>query len=259
MEQQFSIQQMLVLRKVTRALDEHLRTLLKNYLAALFPMFRPRFVLGDYLQGGLKETAKGQDKAFKDLQALYETVAPVKPFHLPRELNPPIEILSSVPDIVPMEYSYLARTDRESKTVVVTSPLKWMITYSGFAPLKLREMLADRNRSGKDLLDFLLHYLVLHLVLSRQTGLLEIFQALQFPITTEKSAEFGELPLTYISSSISTLRPPDQVIIESTELSGMNVFEEVVNVQGVLKMENPLRNELLQIVRNQSPDLFNSF
>jgi hypothetical protein len=221
-------------------------------------MFRPRFVLGDYLQGGVKETVKGQDKAFKDLQILYEAVAPKKPFHLPQELNPPIEILSSVPEIVPMEYSYLARTERESKMVVVTSPMKWMITYSGFAPLKLREMLADRNRLGKDLLDFLLHYLVLHLVLIKQPGLLEIFQALHFPITTEKVAEFGDLPLTCLSSSISTLRPPDQVIIESTELSGMNAFEEVVKVEDVLKLENPLQTQLLQIVRSQNPDLLNS-
>ena len=46
-----------------------------------------------------------------------------------------------------------------------------------------------------------------------------------------KLPELGELPITFLSGPISTIRPPDNVIIESTELSGADAFEEVINLE----------------------------
>ena len=46
---------------------------------------------------------------------------------------------------------------------------------------------------------------------------------------------------TYVSSLVPTVRPPDEVIIESTELSGRDVFEEVVDVGAILAMRDPLK------------------
>ena len=86
-----SFQSVLVLRKLTRAVADTLRLQMMDYLAALTPLLRPKIVLGDYIQGGQKEPARKADKAFKELQALYEAVATTKPFSLPRDLKPPID------------------------------------------------------------------------------------------------------------------------------------------------------------------------
>jgi len=251
----YDVPQMLVLRKLTKAVAEHLHGLLRNYLAALAPLMRPRSVFGDYIHGGLKEIVKGADKAFKDLQNLYETTASSKPFQLPRELNSPFEVLSSTAEMNPVESLYTARTALEEKKVMISAPLKWIITYSGFSPARLKELLDDRNRNSKELQEFILHYLILHVVFSKQTGLTQILHALHFPVTKEYVTEFGSLPLTCICSSISTVCPPDALIIESTELSGRNVFEQIVHVDDILKMKNPLKEELIQIVRNHNPAL----
>ncbi len=255
MEEQFSVQKLLVLRKLTRSISDHLRNQVRTYLTTLAPLLRPRTVLGDYIQSGTKEPVRGSDRAFADLQALYEAVAPQKPFNLSKEISAPIEILNSTPEITPLEYSYTAKSEQDSKTVTVTSPLKWVLTYSGFAPGRLRDLLADRNRSFERLKEFLVHYLVMQTVSSKQIGLTEIFRLLHFPLTAEHLPDFGQLPITCLASSVSTLRPPDHVIIESTEISGMNAFEEVVNLDDIVKMEDPLKVELVQIVRNHGEGL----
>lgn len=255
MEEQFNVQKLLVLRKLTRSISDHLRNQVRTYLNTLAPLLRPRSVLGDYVQSGAKEPVRGSDRAFADLQALYETVAPLQPFNLSKEISAPIEILNSTPEITPLEYSYTAKSEQESKMVTVTSPLKWVLTYSGFAPSRLRDMLADRNRSFERLKEFLVHYLVMQTVAIKQAGLAEILAALHFPLTTEQLPDFGQLPITCLASSVSTLRPPDQVIIESTEISGMNAFEEVVNLEDIAKMGDPLKEQLVQIVRNHGDNL----
>lgn len=255
MEERYDTQKLLVLRKLTRAISELLRGQMKEYLTTLAPLLRPKVVLGDYVQSSTKETARGADRAFKDLQSLYETVAPSKPFNLPPDLNPPIEIINTALEMTPMEYTHAANTERENKTVTITSPLKWVLTYSGFAQGQLKEMLKHRDRNTDKLRQHLLHHLVMHTVITKQPGVTSILDALHFPIITEQVQEFGQMPVTYISSTISTNRPPDEVIIESTEISGMDAFEEIVNLNDVVQMHNPLKDQLIELVRTYGADL----
>jgi hypothetical protein len=255
MDESYSTKRLLVLRKLTRAVADLLRGQLKDYLATLSPLLRPRAVLGDYVQGATKETVKGSEAAFKELQSLYETVAGSKPFNLPRELKPPLEVLSSGLEITPTEYAHAARTDRESKTVTVTSPLQWVLSFSGYAPKRLNELRAERSPTGNDVQQFVLHYLMLHAVMTRQTGVTKILEALHFPVSSGRLPALGDLPVVFITCTVATVRPPDDVIIESTEISGMDAFEEVVDVGRMLAMRDPLHERLLEIVKSQGDEL----
>jgi len=84
---------------------------------------------------------------------------------------------------------------------------------------------------------------------------MKVFEALHFPLTTAKVPQFGELPITRIGISIATTRPSDQLVIESAELTGMDVFEEVVKVEDIARLEDPLKTRLLEIARQQAPEL----
>jgi hypothetical protein len=122
-----------------------------------------------------------------------------------------------------------------------------VLNYAGFGPGKLRQLLSNRDRKQEDLHQFALHHAVLHLVVSRQPGIGRLLEALRFPLSSGRIAEFGELPVTFVSSCISTVLPPDEVIVESTEISGQNVFEEVVDVEALRRLGDPLREKLLGI------------
>jgi hypothetical protein len=255
MDESFDTKKLLVLRKLTRAVSDLLRGQMREYLTTLAPLLRPKTVLGDYIQSSTKESGKNPDQVFKELQSLYEKIASATPYRLPPELKPPVEIISSQLEMTPKEYRYTAQSDGESKNVIITSPLKWVLNYSGFNQSKLKERLSHRDRSAEEVRQHLLHHLVMHIVVSNQAGVTQILDALQFPIGTEYAPELGELPLTYVSSTISTIRPPDNVIIENTEISGMNAFEEVIDLGDIAQMQNPLKDRLIELVKKYDENL----
>jgi hypothetical protein len=65
----------------------------------------------------------------------------------------------------------------------------------------------------------------------------------------------GDLPITRIGVAIPTSRPADAVVIESAELTGMDAFEEVVRVEAITQLPDPLKERLLEIARQQAPEL----
>ena len=130
-----------------------------------------------------------------------------------------------------------------------------MLTYNDFPPNRLQELLDTKARSVDEVQRFVLSYLVLNLATTNELGLMQVFDALHFPLTTSKSREFGELPITRIGIGISTTRPSDDVILESAELTGMDAFEELVNVEDLARLKDPLKERLLEVARQQAPEL----
>jgi hypothetical protein len=250
-----SIQSLLVLRKLTRAIADVVRVQMTEYLNTLAPLLRPKTVFGDYIQGGQKEPNHKADKLFKELQSLYEKAAPPKPFSLTRELAPPFNLSGVGLEITPLDYAHVAKAGNETRKIRVRCPLTWVLTYTGFAPTRLQELLDTRTRSTDELQRFIVSQLVIHLAVTSQPGVIQLLEALHFPVTTRKTPEFGELPLTLISAAISTSRPSDAVIIESAELTGMDAFEEVVNPEDIARLSDPLKDRLVEIARVQAPEL----
>lgn len=254
MDQGYDLKKLRSLRKLTRAIAESLRAELKEHLGTMTLLLRPRTILGDFVESSAKGEVKGSDTAFRELRGRYETVAGGRPYLFSKELNPPIEILSSNVELIPLDYAHAAKSGGESKTVTVTQPLKWILAYAGLSPMRLRDLLAAKNPDVPQIKNILLHALVLDTVLTKQPGLLTVFEALRFPVVSEKLPGLGDLPVTCISSSVRTVRPPDDILIESTEISGLNAFEEVVNAEDIEEMTDPFREKLLEVIKENAPE-----
>jgi len=251
-----SMQSLLTLRKLTRAIADVVRSQMTDYLATLAPLLAPKVVLGDYVLGGAKESPRKAEKAFKELQALYETVAATKPFNLPRELTTPINFSAAAGlEITPVDYPHAVQAGSSSRTIMVRSPLTWTLTYAGFAPGRLPDLLKTKLRPGDELLQFVLSYLLMNVVTTNSPGLMQTLAALHFPISTTTLPDYPNLPITRISTDVSTMRPADSVVIESAELTGMDAFEEVVKIADLSALRDPFRERLLETARQQAPDL----
>lgn len=248
MEDGIDIGQLLKLRKLTRAVADHLTRQLNAHLGTLGPLLNPRTLFGDNVSGGARVPGKSAEQAYQALVSAYQTIHHTKPFNLRSKFDTPISLLSASLEIEPASYEHAASHDGENKTVTVTRPLTWVLSFEGFKPSRVRELLAGRGDvSGSKLQECVLHYLLLSITLQKKAGIRDLLQALRFPVTFEHSAEFGELPLVTISAPLSTARPPDKVIIESTEISGSPQFEEVVQSADLEKLADPLREKLATI------------
>jgi hypothetical protein len=250
-----STHSLLVLRKLTRAIADLVRGQMTEYLATLAPLLRPKMVLGDHVEDGTKESTRRSDKAFKDLQTLYESIAGTKPFNLPRELTLPLRLVGSGLEITPVDTALPIKSGSDTRTIMVRSPLTWTLTYSGYPPTRLPELLKAKLQTGEELTQLVVSYLLMHVVITNSPGLMSVFDALHFPITTVTVPEFGPLPITRIGVAVSTTRPSDEVILQSAELTGMDAFEEVVNVQDLSSLRDPLRQRLLELAKQHAPEL----
>ncbi len=255
MEGRDSIQSLLVLRKLTRAIADTARTQMVEYLTVLAPLLRPRTVLGDYIHGSSKEGAPKAEKAFKELQALYASVAATRPYNLSPELTPPLQFAGVGLDITPVDYPHVIGSGQDARTIMVRSPLTWVLTYPGFAPSRLPGLLAARQRANDDLHQFVLSFLLLRVVIENSPGLARLCEALHFPLTVTTAAASGGLPITRIGLAIPTSLPADAVILESAELTGMDAFEEVVDPEDFASLRDPLKSRLLDITRQHAPRL----
>src|SRR5271169_4126377 len=78
------------LHNVTSEVAKICRGQLRTYLDALAPLFRPRRVLGNHMEGAGKESVTGADQTFAELRETYFKACG-RPFDLRKELPTPLE------------------------------------------------------------------------------------------------------------------------------------------------------------------------
>jgi hypothetical protein len=134
--------------------------------------------------------------------------------------------------------------------------LRWALTYKGLGPGHLDNLLTSRSGTARmELQSCLLHYFLMHLIVAQQPGVGSLLRALRFEVESEPTERLGGLPIVYVAAPVATVLPGDEIILESTELTGATVFEEVIDVTTLLGMPDRLKDKALQLVLNLGDDL----
>jgi hypothetical protein len=238
-------QQFVGVRKKTRSVAQSEIARAQEYLAILSPLTRPASLLGDLISGGAKAGSQTASKGVAEFTSLYRQVASAKPFNDDVELRTPLEVASTQVEFHPFQYRYTIAGPDGKKVVTVITPLKWTMNYSGYALSGLRAVLAQRDAPQESVRRFLIHTALLSFVITHQPGLVKILEGLRYQLATTTLPEFGALPVPYIAFSVPTVRPSDEVILEMTELSGVDQIEEVLDADAVSDLRDPLREQLL--------------
>src|SRR5260370_7709059 len=89
--ERFDTARLLTLRKLTRAISDHLRGQMKEYLSTLAPLFHPKVVLSTYVEGSTFDVSRIGEKAFKELQNQYLLIAGSRFYNLPPKFKPPLQ------------------------------------------------------------------------------------------------------------------------------------------------------------------------
>ncbi|MBL8473005.1 MAG: hypothetical protein KF778_07305 [Rhodocyclaceae bacterium] len=253
MNQDFDISKLLQLRTLTSALADFFARQVRDYLASLTPLLQPRILLGEHVRYE-KSAVKGQDTALQELSKLFASVAKSRELNLQSELKAPLDIFGATLEITPASYSYTPQG--AAKPITITTPLCWILSYKDMGPARMRELIANHARSGDaELHPAVVHYLVLYMLANRRPGAAPLMDALRFPLSIQPAPEFGGLPLVRVTAPVGTIRPPDLVIHYSTQISGTTQFEEVINLPDIAKLADPLKEQLVVLVREQGGEL----
>ncbi|MBW1729717.1 MAG: hypothetical protein JRH08_16895 [Deltaproteobacteria bacterium] len=237
-------QEFLKLRGATEKISEALARRLNKHLNVLRPLFIPRRLLGTFVKSGTPEEVAGSDKAFAELQERYAAIAQ-KPFGLPTKLQAPLAPIPNQLEAVPFQYP-LRFADSQDKYVTITSPCRWVLSYHTECSLpRLKAMLdGSEARQQEEMKQSLIHHLCMVIFLDRFPALAELIEDLRYKVETTVLEDLGGLPVVTLRAPVDTFLPPDDFILQVTQLSGIPAFQEIINLETVNNLADPLRDSL---------------
>jgi hypothetical protein len=241
--------QLLQLHNLTRDVAKFCGTQLRGYLEAIAPLFRPRRILGDHMEGSGREPVVGEDQTLAELKELYQRIC-TRPFELRRELALPLESVSTQIQLHEWEYVHEAATARERKPITVVAPLTWVLAYpSTYSLSMLRQVIAGKQeRDQESVRSFVLRACLMHLLFLKQPGLKLLLEGLRYRVEVRNSPQLGELPLVTVSAPLATMRLSDEHLLVATGLSGRAVFQEVLDRPQVQSIHDPFKEEIAAIL-----------
>jgi hypothetical protein len=237
-------QEFLKLRKATEKIADALEKRLRDHLNILRTLFVPRKLFGTYIQSSAMQEVPGAEKAFAELQEHYAAVC-AKPFDLPKKLQPPLAPISNHLDGTPLQYT-LHSPASEDKGIEITSPTRWILSYRSECPLsRLEAMISGREtRQPDDMKQALIDHLSIVVFLKHFPELKRLFEDLRYELETQKLPDLGGFPVVILKAPIETFLPPDDLIQQITQLSGIPAFQEIVDPEAVENMPDPLKESL---------------
>ncbi len=243
-------EQLLHLHNLTRDVSKLCRNQLRDYLDALAPLFRPRRVLGDHVEGASRESVLGADQNLAELKELYFRVCN-RPFDVRPEFNLPLESVQTQIQLYEWEYLHEVRTDRERRTISVVAPMTWVLAYPTTYTLSMiRQTLTGKQERDQDSVrSFVLRACMIHLLFVKNPTLSTLFEGLRYKVEIRKSAQLGELPLVTVSAPLETMRPSDDLLMMATGLSGRTAFQEVLDRAAGWRIPDPLQHQVASILR----------
>jgi hypothetical protein len=238
------IQQFMQLRQATEKIAGHLEKRLKLHLEVLKPLFAPKKLFGNYLQTAANEDVLGSDKAFAALQDRYAAVCE-KPFGLPRKLSTPLQPISTQLECVPYLYDLFV-TDSQDKPTRITSPIRWILFYKCDCSLNhLMEMVrGEKTKQPEEIKKSLINHLSMVVMLNRFPNLMELLKDLRYTVEIHSFDDLGGMLAVMLKAPIEVFLPSNEFILQTTQLSGIRAFQEIIDPDAVPDLPDPLRDAL---------------
>jgi len=244
-----TFQELPELRRKTEVISKFLQEQLQTHLGTLRPILSLERVFGKYL-GGRGDSALAE-RAFTQLQQSYRPFAS-RPFDLPNQFDEHwLSLVGSRVTLYPWEYMYEARNERETKTITMSAPVRWVISYtSAYTLSQVRQGLVGRGeRRPEHIRQFVVNALVTQLMINHTPGLAPLFADLRYQLQTDSVPDLPKLPLTVITAGLPSFRPSDDLILSATNFSGVPAFIELVDINAFYGLEDPLRARIDTLLR----------
>jgi hypothetical protein len=125
----------------------------------------------------------------------------------------------------------------------MNSPVRWVLTYSsGYTLAQVRQAVGGlQDRRSDYVRQFVVNALVMRLMFDRYPGIPQLLTDLRYEVRIEKCPGLGELPFVTLNACIPSFRPADELILTATRFSGVPAFIELINVDTIPVLQDPLK------------------
>jgi len=237
------------LRQATEKISNSLNRRLSGHLEVLRPLFFARKLLGHYIKSAFNEEVPNSDLAFNELQKQYSAVCE-RPFGLDKKLQPPLPPITNQLEATPYQYPiYLEGSD--NKHISITSPTSWILSYQGNCNLnRLKAIVSGSEpRDPDDMRQALINHIVPVIFLKQFPDLKRLLEDLRYEVKTRELAELGGLPVVTLNAPAETFLPPDDFILQITQLSGVAAFQEIIDLEAVENIRDSFKDSLKSLIR----------
>ena len=158
--------------------------------------------------------------------------------------------IDNSPELYPWEYAYEAKGEGEPRTLTITSPVRWVLTYgSGYTLSQVRQALAGRHeRRSDDIRQFVVNALAMNLFFAKYPGMAQLLSDLRYQVHVDKCPGLGALPFVTLNACLPSFRPADNLILMATRFSGVSNFVELVDVDAVNTLQDPLKSRIEELL-----------
>jgi hypothetical protein len=256
---EFSHAQLARLHDLTQQVEKICAAQLRSYLDALAPLFRPRRLFGNHMEGAGKENVVNADQNLNDLRDVYFKGL-ARPFDLRKELPVPLESIPTQIQLHEWEYSHEAQGSTGRTKITIIAPLTWVLCYpSAYSYSMMRQVANGKQEHDRESVrSFILRASMIYLMFSRLPELPRLFEGLRYKVEIRKSPLLGELPLVTVSAPVATVRPTDDLLLLAASYSGRSGFVEVIDPQQAAHIPDPLQDQISKILEAANePSTFN--
>jgi hypothetical protein len=153
-------------------------------------------------------------------------------------------------ELHPWDYTHEARSERETRRIEMTAPARWVLSYGAEYDLaRMKRAVSGREQGQPEFIhQFVMLALTLRLVIARSAPVVDLLAALRFRVAVEPVAELHNLPVAAIEFALPSFRPPDELILTATALSGVPAFIELIDVEEVRNIPDPIKARIESLV-----------
>ncbi len=79
-------------------------------------------------------------------------------------------------------------------------------------------------------------------------GLSQLLEDLRYDVETRELDDLGGLQVVMLRAPVETFLPPDDFILQITQLSGVDAFQEIIDQEAIERVPDPLKEALSKII-----------
>ena len=95
----------------------------------------------------------------------------------------------------------------------------------------------------------------MHELFAKIPSLTDLLEGLRYKVDVRRSSQLGDLPLVTISAPFRTFRPSDQLVAMASGLAGGASFSEILDVDSVRNLSDPLRDQTIEILSRHNVEI----